>query len=322
LWRRALTEAKSVVKRRLAPAGSRVEPPEAPYLIVPVLGQSNAVGMGLGLDLEGLDRPDPQVHQWAMCGPSKGTAILAVDPLLHEIPAGGVGFGITFAKHLAAETGRAVLLIPGARGDTSFTPKNGWTWDPADTRTRRNLYRNAIAAIDAFPSAVYLGINSSPELILSGRLAPMIADVDAARLVLEITEHATVTDYDALIRALRPLRERGVRIAVDDAGAGYASMRHILSLKCEIIKLDMSLTRDIDTDPGRRALARGLISFACEIGSDITAEGIETRGELEALRNLGVHKAQGYYLSRPGSMEDALTAFRTGCPAFAAPPGP
>ncbi len=142
-------EAKSAVKRRLAPAGTPVDPPQAPYLIVPVLGQSNAVGMGLGLDLDGPDRPDPRVHQWAMCGPSKGTAVLAVDPLLHEIPAGGVGFGVTFGKQLAAETGRAVLLIPGARGDTSFTPKNGWTWDPADTRTRRNLYRNAVAAIDA-----------------------------------------------------------------------------------------------------------------------------------------------------------------------------
>lgn len=142
-------EAKGAVKRRLAPAGTPVDPPDAPYLIVPVLGQSNAVGMGLGLDLEGPDRPDPLVHQWAMCGPSKGSAVLAVDPLLHEIPAGGVGFGITFGKQLAAETGRAVLLIPGARGDTSFTPKNGWTWDPADTRTRRNLYRNAVAAIDA-----------------------------------------------------------------------------------------------------------------------------------------------------------------------------
>jgi hypothetical protein len=142
-------EAKSAVKRRLAPAGTPVDPPDEPYLIVPVLGQSNAVGMGLGLDLDGPDRPHPHVHQWAMCGPSKGTAILAVDPLLHEIPAGGVGFGMTFAKHLADEAGRAVLLIPGARGDTSFTPKNGWTWDPADTRTRRNLYRNAVAAIDA-----------------------------------------------------------------------------------------------------------------------------------------------------------------------------
>lgn len=172
--------------------------------------------------------------------------------------------------------------------------------------------RNALAAIDRFPPQVYLGINSSPELILSGRLTDEIAELDASRIVLEITEHATVTDYDALLRALHPMRARGVRVAVDDAGAGYASMRHILNLKCEIIKLDMSLTRGVDTDPGRRALARGLISFASDIGSDITAEGIETRGELEALRDLGVRKGQGYYLSRPGSMEDAMTAFRLG----------
>jgi hypothetical protein len=149
LWRRAAMEVKAALKRRLAAAGTAVDPPDDPYLIVPVLGQSNAVGMGHGFDLDGPDRPHPAVHQWAMCGPSKGTAILAVDPLLHEIPAGGVGFGMTFAKHLADETGRAVLLIPGARGDTSFAPKNGWTWDPADTRTRRNLYRNGVAAIDA-----------------------------------------------------------------------------------------------------------------------------------------------------------------------------
>ncbi len=182
--------------------------------------------------------------------------------------------------------------------------------------------RNAVAAIDGFPPEVYLSINSSPELILSGRLAPELAHLDGSRIVLEITEHASVPDYDALTAALRPMRERGIRIAVDDAGAGYASMRHILSLKSEIIKLDMSLTRDVDTDPGRRALARGLISFACEIGSDITAEGVETRSELEVLRNLGVHKAQGYYLSRPGSMEDALTALRIGCPSLAAPAVP
>lgn len=178
--------------------------------------------------------------------------------------------------------------------------------------------RKALTALDQLPRAVYLGINSSPELIVSGRLAPLLAGLDPARIVLEITEHATVTDYDALTSALRPIRERGIRIAVDDAGAGYASMRHILSLKCEIIKLDMSLTRDVDSDPGRRALARGLISFASDIGSDITAEGIETRGELEVLRDLGVQKAQGYYLSRPGTMEDTWKAFIVGCPALAA----
>jgi hypothetical protein len=148
LWRRLLVEAKCVVKRRLAPRGTPVEVPDLPYLVVPVLGQSNACGMGVGLDLAGPDRPHPRVHQWAMCGPSKGTAILGVDPLLHEVPSSGVGFGMTFAKNLADATGRTVLLIPCARGDTSFTAKNSYTWDPADTRTRVNLYRRAVEAID------------------------------------------------------------------------------------------------------------------------------------------------------------------------------
>lgn len=143
-----LVEAKCVVKRLLAPRGVPVDPPETPYLVVPILGQSNAFGMGVGLDPDGLDRPHPRVHQWAMCGRSKNTAVLARDPLLHEIPGKGVGFGMTFARNLADATGRTVLLIPGARGDTSFTPKNGYTWDPADTRTRVNLYRRAVSAID------------------------------------------------------------------------------------------------------------------------------------------------------------------------------
>lgn len=149
LRRRLVVEAKCVVKRLIAPKGTPVDPPEKPYLIVPILGQSNAFGMGLGLDPDGEDRPHPLVHQWAMCGPSKGKAILGVEPLIHEIPGKGVGFGVAFAKRLADATGRAVLLIPGARGDTSFTPKNGYTWDPADTRTRVNLYRRAVSAIDA-----------------------------------------------------------------------------------------------------------------------------------------------------------------------------
>lgn len=182
--------------------------------------------------------------------------------------------------------------------------------------------RNALGALDRLPPSVFVAINSSPDLILSGRLEAVLAALDASRIVIEITEHVTVDDYGALAAALRPLRERGIRLAVDDAGAGYASMRHILHLKSEIIKLDMSLTRDIDTDPARRALARGLISFASDIGSDITAEGVETAGELEALRSLGVAKVQGYHLGRPGSLEDALIACRTGCPAFAAPGTP
>lgn len=133
----------------MAPAGVAVPRPSRPYLIVPILGQSNAVGMGRGFEPAGLDRPHPQVHQWAMCGRSRGTVVRAVDPLLHDTPGDGVGFGMTFAKNFAAATGRTVLLIPAARGDTSFTPKNGFTWDPADRSTRHNLFRNAVEAVDA-----------------------------------------------------------------------------------------------------------------------------------------------------------------------------
>ncbi|HET6733668.1 sialate O-acetylesterase [Mycobacterium sp.] len=149
LLRRLLIEGWCVVKRRLAKPGTPVTVPELPYLIVPILGQSNAYGMGVGLDLDGPDKPHPAVHQWAMSGPSAGTVVAGVDPLFHEVPGKGVGFGVTFAKQLADETGRSVLLIPGARGDTSFTPKNGYTWDVDDTRSRRNLYREAVSAVDA-----------------------------------------------------------------------------------------------------------------------------------------------------------------------------
>ena len=148
LWKVLLMEAKCTVKRRITPAGIPVPAPASPYLVVPVLGQSNAQGMGNGLDLEGVDAPHPRVHQWARSGKSKGTAVAGVDPLFHDVRTRGVGFGVTFAKHLADATGRSVLLVPAARGDTAFTPKNGYTWDPADRRTRVNLYSAAVASID------------------------------------------------------------------------------------------------------------------------------------------------------------------------------
>jgi Carbohydrate esterase, sialic acid-specific acetylesterase len=148
LYHQFLVQAKCFVKRRIAKPGIAVAPPELPYLIVPILGQSNAYGMGNGLDLSGPDAQHPLVHQWAMSGPSKNKVVAGVDPLYHEVPGKGVGYGVTFAKQLADATNRAVLLIPGARGDTAFTPKNGYTWDVDDTKTRTNLYHRGIAAID------------------------------------------------------------------------------------------------------------------------------------------------------------------------------
>jgi EAL domain-containing protein (putative c-di-GMP-specific phosphodiesterase class I) len=102
--------------------------------------------------------------------------------------------------------------------------------------------------------------------------------------------------------ALAGLRAMGVRVAIDDAGAGFASLRHTLLLSPDIVKVDISLTRDIDADRGRRALASALISFAEEMGMTIVAEGIETEAELKALRELGVRYGQGYYLAEPGPL--------------------
>ena len=145
-----------------------------------------------------------------------------------------------------------------------------------------------------------LSINASPETILDATFEELLATLPSVEhLVLEITEHAAVEKYEEIAQRLKPYRDRGLQLAVDDAGAGYASFRHILNLEPDRIKLDMSLTRDIDADPARRALAAALIHFSADTGSKLVAEGVETAAEAAALIELGVDKAQGYFLGRP-----------------------
>ncbi len=153
------------------------------------------------------------------------------------------------------------------------------------------------------PRGAYVAVNASPEVALSSRLFDvMTAHGGEGRLVLELTEHDVVEDYDALTIALAPIRERGIRIAVDDAGAGYASLRHILLLKPDLIKLDVSLVADIDHDPNKFALGTGITSFAREVGTKVVAEGVETAAQLDCVAKLGVEFAQGNYLGRPGPL--------------------
>lgn len=166
----------------------------------------------------------------------------------------------------------------------------------------------AVANRDKLPENVYLSLNASPEAMVNGETRRVFENIPLDNIVLEITEHATIDAYDELIEVLAPLRERNLRVAVDDAGAGYASFRHILRLEPDIIKLDMSLTRDIDTDNARRALAAALIGFAKETGSVIIAEGVETAAERDTLRCLGVDKVQGYLFGRPAPFAAALSS--------------
>jgi EAL domain-containing protein (putative c-di-GMP-specific phosphodiesterase class I) len=150
---------------------------------------------------------------------------------------------------------------------------------------------------------IYLGINTSAQTMTKG-ITEVLDGFPAERIVIEITEHDRVENYDELLRALAPLRARGVKIAIDDAGSGYASIRHILNLRPDFIKLDTSLTQGIDADGMRRALAKALIQYGREADCKIVAEGLETEAELNTLRDLGVHAAQGWLLGRPRSIED------------------
>jgi EAL domain-containing protein (putative c-di-GMP-specific phosphodiesterase class I) len=144
-------------------------------------------------------------------------------------------------------------------------------------------------------------VNATPELILSGRVEQWLGDVPLGRLVIEVTEHARVRSYSQLQDALRRLHARGVRLAVDDTGAGYASLSHVLQLRPSIIKIDRSLITDIRTDPARRSLVTALVLLGLDLGATVTGEGIETPDERETLADLGVGFGQGYLLARPST---------------------
>jgi EAL domain-containing protein (putative c-di-GMP-specific phosphodiesterase class I)/CheY-like chemotaxis protein len=162
--------------------------------------------------------------------------------------------------------------------------------------------RQAIGALPELPPAAYLTINVSPTTLVRSGFRKLLANADGSRLVVEVTEHAPIQDYASLSEALKALRELGIRFAIDDAGAGYSSLRHILELNPDLIKLDISLIRNIHRDTSKQALAAGLISFAAKIDASIIAEGIERHAEAAKLLELGVEYGQGYLLGRPGPL--------------------
>ena len=160
--------------------------------------------------------------------------------------------------------------------------------------------RAAVEVANRHLGGVPISLNFSPEAIISGHVAAVVA-ASASPVVIEVTEHVAIRDYADLRRALDDCGT--VKVSVDDAGAGFASMRHILDLKADVVKLDIALIRGIDADLGRQALAAGLCHYAAETGTLLIAEGVETQAEVETVRRLGVHQAQGYYFGRPAPLE-------------------
>jgi PAS domain S-box-containing protein len=165
----------------------------------------------------------------------------------------------------------------------------------------------AARALPHLPPDVNLCVNASPETAASRRFVSTLGNA-ADRVVVELTEHVDVGDYDGFAAKLSPLRQAGGKIAIDDFGAGYASLRHILKVRPEWIKLDISLVERIHESPVAHALASSLITFADEVGVRVIAEGIETVDELDALLEIGFRYGQGFYFGLPAPLDEALAA--------------
>ncbi|HET7529361.1 MAG TPA: EAL domain-containing protein [Mycobacteriales bacterium] len=159
------------------------------------------------------------------------------------------------------------------------------------------------AVYDAWPavadrSGAYLAVNVSPSTLAHPDAVALLGELPPDRVVVELTEHELITETDQL-GALTRLRSDGMRIAVDDVGAGFAGLQRLLTLRPDIIKLDRGVVGTIETDPSRRALTRALAGFAEELGIALVAEGIERWSQTLALCELGVALGQGYLLGPP-----------------------
>ncbi|MDQ1509301.1 MAG: hypothetical protein QOG50_1145 [Actinomycetota bacterium] len=218
----------------------------------------------------------------------------------------GDGVGIVFQPIVALSSGSIVGVEALARfAHEPARPPDEWFAEARELGFGERLellcVEQALTVVERLPSDCFISVNVSPDTAMGGELVSVLSVVPGERVVLELTEHDEISDYEWLRPFLDRYRANGVRIAVDDAGAGYAGLQHILSLMPDILKLDRELIRGVDTDIARRALARCLVDFAGEIGAEVLAEGISGIAELDVLRAVGVSLGQGYYLGRPAS---------------------
>ena len=148
------------------------------------------------------------------------------------------------------------------------------------------------------PPRTHLAINVSPSALSTEAVKSVLPD-DLSDVIVELTEHEVYVGDSLLANSLAQLRERGARIAIDDAGAGYAGLKQVMWVRPDIVKLDLELTRAIHSDPVRMALVESLVRFARRVGATVCAEGIETHDDIEVLANLDVPWGQGYAIGRP-----------------------
>jgi EAL domain-containing protein (putative c-di-GMP-specific phosphodiesterase class I) len=149
----------------------------------------------------------------------------------------------------------------------------------------------------------YVAMNVSPATLLTRQCRDLLAGLPLDRVVLELSEHDQVEDYPTLLSMLTPLRRAGMRLAIDDVGAGFSSLRHIVLTAPDVLKLDRSIVDGVAADPVLRTLVKSMVDFGHGCDARIVAEGVETEQDAGALLDLGVDCGQGWYFGRPGSRE-------------------
>jgi EAL domain-containing protein (putative c-di-GMP-specific phosphodiesterase class I)/CheY-like chemotaxis protein len=164
----------------------------------------------------------------------------------------------------------------------------------------------ALVAGRRLPEGTWLSVNVSPDLVLTpGALQDALTKADRP-VILELTEHDPVDDYRALRAALDGLGSH-LQLSVDDAGSGFASLRHVLVLRPAFMKLDQTWVTGVHDDPARQALIAGLVHFAESTGCQLIAEGIESAADLDTLSGLEVELGQGFYFGHPSPAREWLT---------------
>lgn len=162
------------------------------------------------------------------------------------------------------------------------------------------VVRQALSARRQLPPNCFLTVNVGPKTIVHPDFIPEIREFGSlAGVTIEVTEHESVADYERFMDAVSMLRTMGATFAVDDAGAGYSSLQHILAMRPEFVKIDRVFVDGIDRDPAKLALVEAVGALVGRLDAWVIAEGIERREELAELMRLEVPLAQGYLLARP-----------------------
>jgi EAL domain-containing protein (putative c-di-GMP-specific phosphodiesterase class I) len=228
-------------------------------------------------------------------------------------PVGHGAFRTEFQAIYGVASGRVVAVEALARfaADGWGSPSGRFAEARAAGRgveLELDTLHRALETVDGLPAGVSLAVNLSPAALLDPRTWRLLDERQVPDVTVEITEQATLTGYPHLLRQRERLRGMGLRVAIDDVGVNVVSMRHLEWLRPDEVKLDLSLTRGLETSPRARILARYLVGRARRQHAHVVAEGIESPGQLAAWQRLGADAVQGFLLACPMALEDALGA--------------